>query len=85
MEGECYALIWGIMQFRQFLHQTFFLLKTNHKPLEWLTIVCDANGRRGRWISMLQDFHFKILHCLGNKHANVGALSSNLIFISDEE
>ncbi len=45
-----------------------FLLRTNHKPLEWLTIVYDVNGRRGRWIFMLQDFHFKILHRLGNKH-----------------
>jgi len=53
MEGECYALIWGIMYFKQYLYQTPFLLRTDHKPLEWLVIVLDAYGRRGRWITML--------------------------------
>jgi hypothetical protein len=58
MEGECYALIWGIMHFRQYLHMTHFILRTDHKPLEWLATMSDANGRRGRWIDMLQDFSF---------------------------
>jgi hypothetical protein len=77
MEGECYALIWGIMHFRQYLHRTHFILRTDHKPLEWLATVFDANGRRGRWIDLLQDFSFKILHRPGMKHTNVDALSRN--------
>ncbi len=84
MEGECYALIWGIMHFKQFLHQTFFLLPIDHEPLEWLMIVCDVNEKRGRWISMLQDFHFKIVHHPGNKHFNVDALNKNPMFVSNE-
>ncbi|CAN5976252.1 unnamed protein product [Sphagnum jensenii] len=40
-------------------------------------MVSDAYGRRGRWIDMLQDFSFKILHRLGMKHTNVDALSRN--------
>jgi len=66
MEGECYALIWGIMYFKQYLHQTLFILCTYHKPLEWLAIVLDAYGRRGHWITMLQDFQFKIIHRVGS-------------------
>jgi hypothetical protein len=77
MEGECYALIWGIMHFRQYLHRTHFILRTDHKPLEWLATVSDANGRRGRWIDLLQDFSFKILHRPGMKHTNVDTLSRN--------
>ncbi len=53
MEGECYALILGIMHFRQYLHRNHFTLRTDHKPLEWLTTMLDAHGRRGRWIDML--------------------------------
>jgi hypothetical protein len=79
MEGECYALIWGIMHFRQYLHRNHFTLRTDHKPLEWLAIVSDADGRTGRWIDMLQDFSFKILHRPGLKHMNVNALSRNLV------
>ncbi len=59
MEGEYYALIWGIMYFRQYLYQTPFLLRTDHKPLEWLATVSNAYGRRGRWIVMLHDFQFR--------------------------
>jgi len=77
MEGECYALIWGIMHFRQYLHRNNFTLRTDHKPLEWLATVSDAHGRRGRWIDMLQDFNFKILHRPGLRHTNADALSRN--------
>ncbi len=60
MEGECCALIWGIMYFKQYFHQTPFLLRTNHKPLEWLATVSNPYGRRGRWIAMFLDFQFKL-------------------------
>jgi hypothetical protein len=42
MEGQCYALIWGTMHLKQYLHQNQFTLKTNHKPLKWLAIVSDV-------------------------------------------
>ncbi len=77
MEGECYALVWGVMHFRQYLHKNHFILRTDHKPLEWLATVSDAHGRRGRWVDMLQNFSFKIVHRPGLKHTNVDALSRN--------
>jgi len=79
MEGKCYVLIWGIMYFKQYLYQTPFLLRIDHKPLEWLAIVLDAYGRRGCWIAMLKDFPFKIIHQTRNKHLNVDALSWSLV------
>jgi len=85
MEGECYALIWGIMHFRQYLHCTHFTLRPDHKPLEWLATVSDANGRRGRWINLLQDFSFKILHRPRMKHTNVDALSRNPVGEAQED
>ncbi len=74
MEGECYALIWGIMHFRQYLHHNRFTLRMDHKPLEWLATLSNAYGKKGRWINMLQDFSFKILHCSRSKHTNVDAM-----------
>ncbi len=87
MEGECYALIWGILHFRQYLHRTHFTLRTDHKPLEWLATVSDAHGRRGRWIGLLQDYSFKIVHRPGVRHANADALSRNPVgqAIEDED
>ncbi len=79
MEGECYALIWGIMHFMQYLHKNHFILHIDHKPLEWLATVSDAHGKRGRWVDMLQDFIFKIIYRPGLRHTNVNALSRNLV------
>jgi hypothetical protein len=53
------------------------LLKIDHKPLEWLAIISDAYGQRGRWISMLQDLHLKIVHPTSAKHSNMDALNKN--------
>ncbi len=55
------------------------MLRTDHKPLEWLATMSDAHGRRGRWIDLLQDYSFKIVHRPGMRHANVDALSRNLV------
>ncbi len=85
MEGECYALIWGIMHFRQYLHRNHFTLRTDHNPLEWLVIVSDANGRRGRWVDMLQDFSFKIIHRPGLRHTNVDALNRNPVGLAADD
>jgi len=84
MEGECYALIWGIMHFRQYLYHNHFTLRINHKPLKWLVKVSDKYGRRGRWINMLQDFSFDIIHHVGSKHGNAYALNRNPIGNVDE-
>ncbi len=85
MEGECYALIWGIMHFRQYLHMKHFILRTDHKPLEWLATISDTHGRRGRWVSMLQDFSFKIVHRPGLRHMNADALSRNPVGLAVED
>jgi hypothetical protein len=46
--------------------------------------VLDAYGKKGRSINMLQDFSFKIIHCVGSKHGNVDALSRSPIGNVDE-
>ncbi len=67
------------------MHQASFVVKTDHKPLKWLATVSDPFGKRGRWISMLQDFNFKIFHKAGVRHANADALSYNLVDSHDED
>jgi len=85
MEGECYALIWGIMHFWQYLYQASLLVMIDHKPLEWLVTIFDSFGKRGRWISMLQDFNFKIVHRARTRHVNADALSCNPVGSHDED
>jgi hypothetical protein len=85
MEGECYALIYGIMHCWLYLYQASFVVKIDHKPLEWLATIFDPFGRRGRWISMFQDFNFKTVHRARARHANVDALSRNPVGYEDED
>jgi hypothetical protein len=49
----------------------------DHKPLEWLATIYVAYRRRGRWINMLHDFNFKIVHHPGSKHTNANVLHRN--------
>jgi hypothetical protein len=42
-------------------------------------------AREARWISMLQDFNFKIVHIVGVKHAHDDALSRNPVDSHDED
>ncbi len=60
-------------------------MKTDHKPLEWLAIVSNPFGRIGRWISLVQDFNFKIVHIVGTRHVNADALNHNPIDSYDED
>ncbi len=52
-------------------------LRIDHKPLERFATVSNTYECKGRWISMLQDFHFKIVNHAGCKHANVDVLNKN--------
>jgi hypothetical protein len=45
----------------------------------------NAYGKRGRWIKMLQNFNFKIIHCVGSKHTNDHALSRNPMGQANED
>jgi hypothetical protein len=65
----------GNYAFHAILKSNFLCFEDKSQAMEWLTFILDANGQRGTWISMLQDFHFKIIHKLGNKHTYVNALS----------
>jgi hypothetical protein len=50
-----------------------------------LAIVSNPFGRKGKWISMFQDFNFKIVHRAGARHANVNALNRNPFGLHDED
>ncbi len=50
-----------------------------------LATILNAYGRRGHWISMLQDLQFNIIHCVNSRDLNVDAFSRNLLNISKED
>jgi hypothetical protein len=81
MEGEFYALVWGIMHFR-YLYCNHFTFRIDHKLLKCLATIYNAYGRRGRWINTLHDFRFKMIHRTWFKYTNVDVLSRNLMVVA---
>ncbi len=85
MEGECYALIWVVMHFRQYLHHIDFILCMDHKPLEWLLIVSEAHGKRGCLLNMLQEFSLSRSSTWQEANIHTDTLSRNLVGMLEED
>jgi hypothetical protein len=85
MEGECYALIWVVMHCRQYLHHIDFILRMDHKPLEWLVIVSDAHCRRGCLVNMLQHFSLSRSSTWQEANTHTDTSSRNLVGMPEED
>jgi hypothetical protein len=85
MEGEYHALIWGFMHVWQYLYWNDLTFYTEHKPLECLATMLDAYRKRRKWINMVHDFNFKIMHRARSKRTNVNALSKILVGYVNED
>ena len=63
------------IQFRSYLRGAKFTLPTDHKSLVWLHRFKDTEGMMARWLHTLQQFHFSIIHRLGDDHGHADGLS----------
>nr|VZI11994.1 unnamed protein product [Spirometra erinaceieuropaei] len=72
---ELLALITFIKQFKPFLVGKHFIVRTEHKALQWLQHMKEAEGQLARWQELLQGFDFTCQYPRGGQHANADALS----------
>ena len=61
--------------YRHFLHGRHFTPVTDHEPLKWLMQSATLEGAHARWVCMLQEYDFEIVHRAGTLNANADALS----------
>jgi hypothetical protein len=71
IEKECFAVVWGIQKFHQYLYGREFVLETDHQPLTYLNKSKTENSRLMRWALQLQPYRFRIVAIKGSD--NVGA------------
>ena len=71
IEKECFAVVWGIQKFHQYLYGREFVLETDHQPLTYLNKSKTDNSRLMRWALQLQPYRFRIVAIKGSD--NVGA------------
>ncbi|BHF69465.1 hypothetical protein SprV_0301251000 [Sparganum proliferum] len=72
---ELLAIITFVRQFKHLLIGRRFILRTDHKALQWLQSIKDPMDQLARWQEFLQDFDFDCQFRPDHKHGNADALS----------
>jgi len=72
---EMLALVWSVRQFRAYLWGRKFIVRTDHNALRWLRNFKDPQGQVARWLEVLAEFDFDVVHRPGLQHGNADALS----------
>jgi hypothetical protein len=75
---ELLAIIYGLRQFRQYLLGRKFTVRTDLAPLLWLYRTPEPISQQGRWLDLLSEFQFDVVHRPGHKHNNADASSRRL-------
>ena len=63
------------MTYRQYLLGRKFLLRSDHAALQWLRRTPQLIGQQARWLSIVEEYDFEILHRPGTAHNNADAMS----------
>ena len=72
---EMLALVYYTQSFRQYLLGKPFIIRTDHAALQWLSKTPRPIGQQARWLEILQEFDYTIMHRPGRVHNNADALS----------
>ena len=74
-DREFLAVIAAVRHFRHHLLGATFRLRTDHRPLQFMTNAKDPWGRRARWIAELQEYDFEMKFIDGRDNLVADALS----------
>ena len=74
-EREALGMIYSVNKFRHYLLGKKFTFHVDHSALLYLVSKQELTGKLARWMLLLQEFEFDILHRLGVQHASVDNLS----------
>ena len=72
---EMLALVWAARHFRPYLYGKKFTLRTDHNSLKWLHNFKEPEGQVARWLEVLSEFDYTVVHRAGKQHTNADALS----------
>jgi len=72
---ELLAIVYSLKHFRQYLLGRHFKVQTDHAPLTWLRHTPEPTGQQARWLELMEDYDFDVLHRPGFRHANADAIS----------
>ncbi|BHF81880.1 hypothetical protein SprV_0802501500 [Sparganum proliferum] len=82
---ELLTTIVFLRQFKNFLVGRRFVLRKNHRVLQWLGFINDPTDQLARWQEFLQDFDFEGQFRAGHNHGSADAFSRLSSTISSED
>ena len=72
---ELLAVVHFVKYFRQYLYGQKFTVRSDHGALRWLLNFKDPEGQIARWIQVLGEYDFRIIHRAGRSHGNADGMS----------
>ena len=64
------ALVWAACHFWSYLYGKKFTLLTDHHSVQWLHKFKELEGQVARWLEVLSEFDYTVVHCAGKQHSN---------------
>ena len=74
-EKELLAIVAGVQHYHEYLNGQKFIIRTDHKSLQYLQTMKHSTGRLGRWNLLLSRYDFTIEHTKGRENVLPDTLS----------
>jgi hypothetical protein len=74
-ERELFAVMGAQQEWRAYLLGNKFIVKTDHRPLQYLQTQAYLSRRQARWVLFLHDFHFDWEYVSGASNSAADAFS----------
>jgi len=74
-QQEGLGVIFSLKKFRHYLLGYKPKIVTDHKALTYLVNKPNPSGRFARWLLLMEEFDFDIVHRPGRRHGNVDGLT----------
>ena len=74
-EQEALGMVFAVQKFHHYLLGNYFVFYVDHQALLYLINKVVIQGRLARWMLLLQEYNFKIIHKPGKNHFGADFLS----------
>ena len=72
---ELLAVVYGLKQFRQYLLGRPITIRVDHAALSWLRRTAEPLPQLARWLTLIEQYDYTVVHRPGKRHSNADALS----------
>jgi len=82
---ELLAIVNRLKTNKQYLLGRHFVIRTDHAALQWLRRTPEPMAQLARWLVLIEQFNFDVLHRQGARHGNADGLSIKPAELDDGE